>query len=198
MKKRDKKIVSRCSWPEGDKLMTAYHDKEWGVPLYNDMKHFEFLMLEVAQAGLSWRTVLYKREGYRRAFAAFDPVKVARFDKRKVESLMKDAAIIRNRQKISAAVANARAFLKVRAEFGTFSSFMWSFVGGAPKVNRWKKMSELPAVSEESAALSMELKRRGFKFVGPTTMYAHMQAAGLVNDHVVGCFRHKEVQRKKR
>ena len=190
----------RCKWPGDIKVMVGYHDREWGVPLYNDKRHFEFLMLEVAQAGLSWLTVLKRRAGYKKAFANFDFIKVARFDKRKVETLMKDASIIRNRLKIEAAVTNARAFIKIRKEFGTFSSFMWSFVGGAPKVNKWKRESQLPAFTKESEALSKELKRRGFKFVGPTTVYAHMQAAGLVNDHTTSCFRYKEVQdqRKKK
>ena len=192
------KEKKRCAWPGDSEIMIEYHDREWGVPLYNDTRHFEFLMLEVAQAGLSWLTVLKRRHGYRKAFEGFDPEKVARFGKRKVNSLLKDPGIIRNRLKVEAAVNNARAFLDVRQDFGTFTSFIWDFVGNEPRVNKWKSVSQLPAITKESEALCRELKRRGFKFVGPTTVYAHMQAAGLVNDHTIDCFRYKEVQGRAR
>jgi len=161
------------------------------VPVHDDRVQFEFLTLESAQAGLSWSTILNKREGYRRAFAGFDPVKVARFDAKKIAAILKDPGIVRNRLKVNAAVNNAKHFLEVQKEFGTFSKYIWGFVGGKPKVNRWKTLSQLPATSKESDALSADLKRRGFKFVGSTIMYAHMQATGLVNDHLVTCFRHK-------
>jgi DNA-3-methyladenine glycosylase I len=170
-----------------------YHDTEWGVPVRDDRVHFEFLVLESAQAGLSWWTILRKRDGYRRAFADFDAAKVARFTSRTVERLMQDASIVRNRQKIEAAVGNARRFLELQAEFGSFDSYVWRFVGGKPRINRWKKQGEVPATTPESDALSKDLKARGFKFVGSTVVYAHMQATGLVNDHLVGCFRYHEV-----
>jgi DNA-3-methyladenine glycosylase I len=183
----------RCPWAYGaSPLYVPYHDEEWGVPVHDDRRQFEFLTLESAQAGLSWATVLNKREGYRRAFAGFDPEKVARFGRREIAALLKDSGIVRNRLKIEAAVNNARRFLEVQAEFGTFSRYIWGFVGGKPKVNRWTRLSQLPASSEESDALSADLKRRGFKFVGTTIIYAHMQATGLVNDHLVSCFRHRE------
>jgi DNA-3-methyladenine glycosylase I len=168
-----------------------YHDEEWGVPVRDDRVHFEFLVLEAAQAGLSWWTILRKREGYRRAFANFDATKVARFTPRTVERLMLDAAIVRNRQKIEAAIANARGFLAIQKEFGTFDRYVWGFVGGTPIVNRWRKQTDVPPTSKESDALSKDLKARGFKFVGSTIVYAHMQATGLVNDHLVGCFRYR-------
>lgn len=181
----------RCDWSRGgDEQYVAYHDTEWGVPVHEDAKHFEFLILETAQAGLSWRTILRKREGYRRAFASFDPERVARFNSRSTARLQADAGIVRNRAKIEAAIANARAFLDVREEFESFDAYVWRFVGGGPIVNRWRRQSEVPATSEESDALSRDLKQRGFKFVGSTIVYAHMQATGLVNDHLVGCFRH--------
>lgn len=183
---------NRCPWAYGPSpLYVRYHDEEWGVPVYDDRKQFEFLILEGAQAGLSWATILNRREGYRKAFAGFDPAKVARFDARKTAALLKDPGIIRNRLKVAAAVTNARLFLAVQKEFGTFSKYIWSFVGGKPKVNRWTSLSQLPATSEESDALSADLKQRGFKFVGSTIIYAHMQATGMVNDHLTGCFRHK-------
>jgi DNA-3-methyladenine glycosylase I len=163
------------------------------VPVRDDLKHFEFLLLEGAQAGLSWWTILRKRENYRRAFAGFDPTKVARFDARAVTRLMQDAGIVRNRQKIEAAVANARRFLEIQEEFGSFDAYVWPFVGGAPIMNRWRVQSEIPATTPESDALSKDLKNRGFKFVGSTIIYAHMQATGMVNDHVVSCFRYKQV-----
>lgn len=162
------------------------------MPVHDDRRQFEFLTLESAQAGLSWATILNRREGYRKAFAGFDPVKVARFSARKIEALLKDPGIIRNRLKVNAAVNNARRFLEVQKEFGTFSGYIWGFVGGKPKVNHWTSLGQLPATSAESDALSADLKKRGFKFVGSTIMYAHMQATGLVNDHLVTCFRHKE------
>ena len=189
----------RCTWSEGvDPVYERYHDTEWGVPVRDDRTHFEFLLLESAQAGLSWWTILRKRDGYRRAFAEFDATKVARFTSRTIEKLMGDASIVRNRQKIEAAVGNARAFLKVQREFGTFDTYVWQFVGGAPLVNRWRKRGEVPPTSKESDALSKDLKARGFKFVGSTIVYAHMQATGLVNDHVVGCFRYRESSQGRR
>src|SRR5919108_2424913 len=187
--------IKRCSWVGvDDPLMVEYHDREWGVPVHNDRKHFEFLMLEGAQAGLSWSIVLKKREGYRRAFDGFDPEQVARFSARRIEKLVLNPEIIRNRMKIEAAVRNARAFLKVQEEFGSFDCYCWRFVGGEPKVNRWKNLRQIPATSPESDAFSKDLKRRGFGFVGSTVVYAHMQAVGMVNDHLVDCFRHRAVQ----
>lgn len=175
--------------------MVAYHDAEWGVPVHDDRKQFEFLTLESAQAGLSWLIVLRKREAYRRAFADFDPKKVARFTEKRVQKLLADPGIIRNRLKIAAAITNAQRFLDVQEEFGTFDKYIWQFVDGRPIQNRLKSMTDLPATSRESDALSKDLKRRGFKFVGSTIVYAHMQAVGMVNDHVVTCFRHKSVAR---
>jgi DNA-3-methyladenine glycosylase I len=187
------KNIVRCPWSEGiDPAYERYHDEEWGVPVHDDAVHFEFLLLEAAQAGLSWWTILRKREGYRRAFADFDAAKVARFTPREVEKLLADPGIVRNRQKIEAAIANARGFLEIQEELGSFDRYVWEFVGGKPIVNRWRKQSEVPATSKESDALSKDLKRRGFKFVGSTIVYAHMQATGLVNDHLVTCFRHRE------
>lgn len=185
----------RCPWAYGPSpLYVSYHDEEWGVPVYDDRKQFEFLTLEGAQAGLSWATILNRREGYRKAFAGFDPAKVAGFEARKVAALLKDPGIIRNRLKVAAAVNNARLFLEVQKEFGTFSKYIWAFVGGKPKVNRWTSLSQLPSTSKESDALSADLKARGFKFVGSTIVYALMQATGLVNDHLTSCFRHKACQ----
>jgi DNA-3-methyladenine glycosylase I len=187
--------IRRCAWVSGaDPLMLEYHDREWGVPVHDDRKHFEFLVLEAAQAGLSWAIVLKKREGYRRAFAGFDPGKVARFNSRQIEKLVVNPEIIRNRMKIEAAVRNAQAFLEVQEEFGSFDSYCWRFVDGRPKQNRWKVMGEIPATSPESDAFSKDLKRRGFGFVGSTIVYAHMQAVGMVNDHLADCFRYREVQ----
>ncbi len=186
------KPVTRCRWAEGVSLeYIEYHDKEWGVPVYDDALQFEFLVLEGAQAGLSWSTILNKREGYRKAFADFDVTKVARFTDKRIERLLANPAIVRNRLKVRSAVTNARAFLAVQEEFGSFSDYIWDFVGGKPVQNRFRKDSDIPATSPESDALSKDLKRRGFKFVGSTIMYAHMQATGLVNDHVTGCFRYK-------
>lgn len=184
--------MQRCPWSENvDPAYELYHDNEWGVPVRDDRKHFEFLILEGAQAGLSWWTILRKREHYRRAFADFDPQKVARFNARSVERLLGNPGIVRNRLKIEAAVANARGFLGIQAEFGTFNSYIWRFVGGAPIVNRWRTQQQVPATSPESDALSHDLKSRGFKFVGSKIVYAHLQAAGLVNDHLVSCFRYE-------
>jgi DNA-3-methyladenine glycosylase I len=184
--------LRRCAWGAGEGLM-RYHDEDWGVPTTDDRRHFEFLVLESAQAGLSWETIWRKREGYRRAFAAFDPSAVARFDERKVPELLADPGIVRNRQKIVAAIANARAFLRVQQEFGSFDAYLRRF---APKRSRApRRMSDLPAKTAESEALSRDLVRRGFSLVGPVVMYAHMQAVGLVNDHVVGCFRRAEIER---
>ncbi len=185
--------VRRCPWCEGvSDVYLAYHDEEWGVPVHDDAKQFEFLILEGAQAGLSWATVLHKRAGYRRAFAGFDAERIARFDARKLASLRRDPGIIRNRLKIEAAVSNARAYLALREELGSFSDYLWRFVDGRPKQNRWRHPAQVPATSPESDALSRDLKKRGFKFVGSRIMYAHMQATGLVNDHLVDCYRHTE------
>ncbi len=186
--------LTRCKWAEGGNLdYIRYHDEEWGVPVFDDRVHYEFLILEGAQAGLSWSTVLNKRDGYRKAFADFDPVKVARFTDKRVAKLLEDPAIVRNRLKVTSAVTNAKAFLKVQKEFGSFSDYIWDFVGGKPIQNRFRKDSDIPATSPESDALSKDLKQRGFKFVGSTIIYAHMQATGLVNDHVTDCFRYKPV-----
>jgi DNA-3-methyladenine glycosylase I len=184
----------RCQWvPESDPLYVAYHDEEWGLPSHDDRHLFELLVLEGAQAGLSWSTILRKRDGYRRAFAGFDAERVARFGAKDVERLMQDSAIVRNRAKIEAAVANAGAALAVREEHGSLDAYLWSFVGGAPIRNRWRTLGEIPADTAESKAMSKDLKRRGFRFVGPTICYAFMQATGLVNDHVVDCFRYDQV-----
>jgi len=184
----------RCTWVGADNpLMVEYHDREWGVPVHDDRRHFEFLMLEAAQAGLSWSIVLKKREGYRRAFSEFDPQKVARYTEGRVEKLTMDAAIIRNRLKITAAIRNARAFLAIQKEFGSFDAYCWRFVDGRPKVNRWKATGQIPATSGESDAFSKDLKRRDFSFVGSTVIYAHMQAVGMVNDHLVDCFRYRQI-----
>ena len=176
-------------------LMVQYHDHEWGVPVHDDRKHFEFLVLEAAQAGLSWSIVLKKREGYRRAFSEFDPEKVARYTEKRIQKLTLDPAIIRNRMKIEAAVRNAQALLSIQQEFGSFDAYCWPFVEGRPKHNRWKVMRQIPATSPESDAFSKDLKRRGFSFVGSTVVYAHMQAVGMVNDHLLDCFRYREVRR---
>ena len=184
---------ARCEWATGNPAMTAYHDTEWGVPVHDDLVHFEFLVLEGAQAGLSWSTVLNRRAGYRKAFAGFDAARVARFSPARVEKLLADPGIIRNRAKVEATVRNARAFLAVQEELGSFDAYIWSFVGGHPLVNRWRRTEQLPASSPESEALSKDLKRRGFGFVGPTVCYAHLQAAGLVNDHLVSCYRYREL-----
>lgn len=174
--------------------MWRYHDLEWGVPVHDDRRHFEFLILEGAQAGLSWSTILRKREGYREAFADFDPERVARFTPARIEKLLAVPGIVRNRLKVQCAVSNARAFLRLRDELGSFDAFLWRFVGGKPVVSRWRASKEIPATSAESDAVAAELKRRGFKFAGSTIMYAHLQACGLVNDHLVDCWRWREVQ----
>lgn len=183
----------RCAWPGDDPLMLEYHDEEWGVPAHDDRLLFEHLILDGAQAGLSWRTILYKREGYHKAFDNFDARKMAAYDERKVEALLQDTGIVRNQQKIRAAIANAQAFLEVQAEFGSFDAYLWQFVGGRPIQNAWQTMDQIPATSPESEAMSKDLKKRGFKFVGPTICYAVMQAAGLVHDHTLDCFRHAEI-----
>jgi len=191
-----KKTIKRCEWSGTvNDAYIAYHDDEWGVPVHDDRKQFEFLILEGAQAGLSWWTILSRREGYRKAFADFDPEKVARFTQKRIAKLLENKRIIRNKLKVNAAVTNARAFLAVQEEFGTFDDYIWQFVGGKTIQNRWRTMKELPVTTAESDALSKDLKRRGFKFVGSTIMYAHMQAVGMVNDHTVSCFRHKECAR---
>ena len=186
------KAITRCKWAEGVSLdYIRYHDEEWGVPVRDDRTQFEFLILEGAQAGLSWSTILNKREGYRKLFAEFDPEKVARFTKKRVEKMLLDPSIVRNRLKVESAVTNAKAFLAIQQEFGTFSDYIWGFVGGKPIQTKLKKDGDVPATSPESDALSKDLKKRGFRFVGSTIIYAHMQATGMVNDHVVGCFRHR-------
>lgn len=184
----------RCGWPGNDPLMIEYHDTEWGVPLRDDRKLFEFLLLDGAQAGLSWQTILRKREGYRKAFDNFDPRKIALYGDAEIERLMQDAEIVRNRQKILSAIGNAQCYLEVVREQGSFADFIWSFVEGQPLVNEWSTHEAAPATSPQSEKMSRELRRRGFRFVGPTICYAFMQAAGLVNDHVVSCFRYEEVK----
>lgn len=186
---------SRCVWAGDDSLYVAYHDREWGVPVHDDRLLFEFLILEGAQAGLSWITILRKREHYRRVFDGFDAQRIARYDEDKVVSLLADPGIVRNRLKVSAAIANARAFLEVRNEFGSFDAFLWGFVGGRSIQNRWNSLTEVPAASAESHAMSRALAKRGFRFVGPTICYAFMQAVGMVNDHTTDCFRHAELTR---
>ncbi len=183
------KEKQRCPWCLGFDQYIQYHDEEWGVPVHDDNKHFEFLILEGAQAGLSWSTILKKREGYRKAFADFDPKKVARFTEKKLEKLILEPSIVRNRLKIYSAVNNAKRFLEVQKEFGSFDKYIWSFVGGKPIINKRKTMAEVPATTKESDALSKDLIKRGFKFVGSTVIYAHMQACGLVNDHLTSCWR---------
>jgi DNA-3-methyladenine glycosylase I len=189
-------LVIRCGWAGSDSLYVAYHDEEWGVPVHDDTLLFEFLVLEGAQAGLSWLTILRKRENYRKAFSGFDPAKVARFDRRKVEHLLQNPGIVRNRLKVQSAVANARAFLRIRDEFGSFSAYQWRFVDGRPIRNRWRSLEQVPARTPQSDAMSADLKQRGFSFVGSTIVYAHMQAVGMVNDHLAGCFRHRELRRR--
>jgi DNA-3-methyladenine glycosylase I len=181
--------IVRCPWAKND-INIPYHDREWGVPVHDDRLLFEFLVLEGAQAGLSWDTILRKRERFREAFAGFDPDRVARYDKRKVQVLLKDPGIVRNRLKIEAAIANARAFLDVQEQFGSFDRYIWQFVDGRPKQNAWKTLKQVPASTRESDAMSKDLKQRGFRFVGSTICYAHMQATGMVNDHLVSCFRY--------
>lgn len=184
----------RCAWVGTDPLSVEYHDREWGVPVHDDRILFEFLILEGMQAGLSWMTILRKRDNFRSAYDDFDPTKIARYDQVKFEELMDNPGVIRNRRKIEAAAQNARAFQAVQIEFGSFDAYMWQFVGGKPKVNSWKSMAEIPAQTDESLILSVDLKQRGFNFVGPTILYAHMQATGMVNDHTTDCFRYLECQ----
>ena len=184
----------RCGWCLSAEDYIQYHDTEWGVPVYDDQKQFQFLLLESAQAGLSWIAILRKREGYREAFANFNPEAVAAYSEAEMEALVQNPGIIRNKLKIKSAVTNARLFLKVQEEYGSFCEYIWSFVGGKPIINHWEHLSEVPAATKESDALSKDLKKRGFKFVGSTIVYAHMQATGMVNDHLVSCFRHQEVQ----
>jgi DNA-3-methyladenine glycosylase I len=186
------KDLPRCGWANGPWLV-PYHDTEWGVPVHDDRTHFEFLVLEGAQAGLSWLTILKRRDGYRKVFANFDAGKVARYTPARIEKILQDPAIIRNRAKVEATVRNARAFLSVQKEFGSFDSYLWDFVGGTPKVNKWRRMEQIPALTPISEAVSADLRARDFRFVGPTVCYAHLQAAGLVNDHLVGCFRYREI-----
>jgi len=185
--------MKRCDWPKNP-IAVKYHDEEWGVPLHDDQKLFEFVVLEGAQAGLSWDTILAKRENYRKAFDNFDVQKVAKYSDGKVEKLLQDTGIIRNRLKVNAAVSNARAYIAVQKEFGSFDKYIWAFVDGKPILNRWQENSQVPATSEVSDAISKDMKARGFKFVGSTIIYAHMQATGMINDHLVSCFRHKECQ----
>jgi len=187
-------VKTRCDWAGTDPLYVAYHDEEWGVPVHDDHTLFEFLILESAQAGLSWSTILNKRENYRRAFDNFDPKQVATYDEAKVAELLSDPGIVRNKLKVRSAVDNARAFLAVQEEFGSFDAYIWQFVGGQPKQNAWRTLAEIPAQTAESEAMSKELKRRGFRFVGPTICYAFMQAVGLVNDHTADCFRYRELR----
>lgn len=193
-KKCTKFSHTRCHWvPVGNQLYENYHDEEWGVPVHDDKKHFEFLSLEGAQAGLSWLIILKRREGYRQAFANFDPVKIARFDEAKIAELLADEGIVRNKLKILSVINNAKLFLEIQREFGSFDHYIWQFVQGKPIQRHWSNYQEIPTETPESKALSLDLKNRGFKFVGPTVMYAHMQATGLVNDHTTDCFRYKEL-----
>ncbi len=185
--------LTRCAWLGDNPLMMAYHDEEWGVPVHDDRLHFEHLVLDGFQAGLSWAIILRKRDGFRKAFSGFDPEKLARYNRRSVERLLADPGIVRNRQKIEAAIANAKTFLRLQDEMGSFDEFIWQFVGGEPKQNRWRMLKQLPARTKESDAMSKALKQRGFRFVGSTICYAYMQAAGLVNDHIAKCFRHREL-----
>jgi DNA-3-methyladenine glycosylase I len=186
-------MMKRCQWSTSDPLYIRYHDEEWGVPVHDDRLIFEFLILEGAQAGLSWLTILKRREHYREAFDLFDPQKVAAYDENRIAQLLSDTGIIRNRRKIESAVTNAKAFLAVQREFGSFDRYIWDFVGGKPIINTWENLAEIPAQTVESVAMSKDLVRRGFKFVGPTICYAHMQATGMVNDHLVDCFRYTEL-----
>lgn len=187
-------MKNRCPWPKEDPLMIKYHDEEWGVPLYDDNKIFEFMVLDAFQAGLSWQTILRKRENFRKAFARFDVKKIASFTKKDVSRLLQDEGIVRNRLKIDASISNAFAFLEVQKEFGSFSAYIWGFVGGKPIINKHKDISRIPASTKESDTMSKDLKKRGFRFVGSTICYSFMQAAGLVNDHLITCPRHKQVQ----
>lgn len=188
--------MKRCGWCEKEEIYVKYHDEEWGVPVFDDNKQFEFLVLESAQAGLSWLTILKRRENYRRAFENFDPAKVACFDENKVEELMNNSGIIRNRRKIEAAINNAKCFLKIQQEYGSFCNYIWGFVNGKSIVNTYESLDQVPAVTELSDAISKDLKSRGFKFLGSTIVYSHMQAVGIVNDHLTSCFRYNEISDK--
>jgi DNA-3-methyladenine glycosylase I len=194
-KPASKRVRRRCAWPSSE-IALAYHDREWGVPLKDDRKLFEFLVLDAAQAGLSWEIILRKREGFRAAFDDFDAEKIARYDEKKIRELLADARIIRNRLKIESAISNARAFLGLQKQCGSFASYIWQFVGGTPKINACRSLKDIPATSAESDAMSRALKKRGFRFVGSTICYAFMQAAGMVNDHAIDCFRHAELTRR--
>ena len=187
---------NRCPWCLKSDEYIEYHDKEWGTPVHDDQTHFEFLILEGAQAGLSWSMILRKRAGYRKAFANFDPVKVSRFTETRIEKILQDPGVVRNKLKVNAAVNNAKRFIEVQKEFGSFNAYIWSFVGNKPILNKWKNPNEVPATSKESDALSKDLIKRGFKFVGSTVIYAHMQACGLVNDHLIDCWKYKKVKTK--
>lgn len=187
--------MMRCPWCGDDELYVKYHDEEWGVPVHDDRKHFEFLVLESAQAGLSWITILRRRENYRRAYAGFDPRIVAKYDEKKIEAMMKDEGIIRNIRKIESSINNAQRFLEIQEEFGSFDNYIWRFVDYKPIVNRWESVTEVPAKTKVSDEISRDLKKRGFKFVGSTIIYSHMQAMGLVNDHIVSCFRYDELKK---
>ena len=196
MNRRNKARLKRCAWAQGSEpRMLKYHDVEWGVPVHNDRKLFEFLILEGAQAGLSWQTILNRRSNYRKAFDNFDTKKIAKYTKRDVKRLLSDAGIIRNRLKVEATIDNAKRFLKIKKQFGSFDKYIWQFVGGRSIKNRFRKLSELPAQTRESEAMSRDLKKRGFRFVGPTICYAFMQAVGMVNDHTTDCFRYQEINR---
>ena len=186
-------MLNRCSWCGTDPLYVRYHDQEWGLPVYDDQKLFEFLVLESTQAGLNWITVLRKRENYRKAFSGFDPQKVAQYRSKEVRTLLKNKGLIRNERKIKAAINNAKRFLEVQEEFGSFNKYIWSFVGGKPKINKWKTQKSVPAYTKESDALFKDMKARGFSFLGSITLYAYMQAVGMVNDHVTSCFRYKQL-----
>ena len=192
-------MTQRCAWvPTGDRLYLAYHDLEWGVPVHDDQKLFEFLILEGFQAGLSWRTILYKRDNFRRAFDNFDPLKIAVYGEEKIAGLLADAGIVRNKAKVQASITNARAFLAVKEEFGSFDAYIWSFTGGKPLQNAWQSIYEIPPRTPDSDRMSKDLLKRGFRFVGSTICYAHMQATGMVNDHTVDCFRYNQVQESSR
>ncbi len=185
--------IERCAWCEGNDLYIKYHDEEWGVPLHDERKHFEFLTLETAQAGLSWLTILKKRENYRKGYGDFDPACVARFDEKKIQILLNDKGIIRNRRKIEASIHNAQRFIEIQEEFGTFDAYIWGQVNFKPVINRWKRISDIPARSKLSDRVSDDLKKRGFRFVGSTIMYAHLQAIGIINDHIIYCFRYGQI-----
>lgn len=188
--------MERCPWSLGDEMYVKYHDEEWGTPVHDDVKQFEFLVLESAQAGLSWHTVLSKRENYRKAYRGFDPVKVAGFTEKNIEEMMNNPGIIRNRMKIEASINNAKKLLEIREEFGSFDKYLWSFVNFKPIIGHWKSMSEIPAKTELSDRISKDMKKRGFRFLGSTIIYSHLQAVGIINDHITGCFRYKELLKK--